>query len=187
MNKKRIIKFYLLGILSYLSGWIISYPFKLIRENTFLIPKVSLIAMGTGSLLLGYLYNLSNKKDLFRFSIISILTHAITIIASFLFSTSFSVIEDIKFLEEFINIFVPGIIYAVLFGLIYFGFKALIHFLMYSAIGILPFSIISAYYHTTNNISFELEGFWMLIGLGAAISLPLSILNIKEEIKTIKE
>lgn len=178
-----ILKAFLYGSIAYLFGWIISLPFQQIRDNTMLNPRVSLISVGLGGLLLAFLINKGKKEDLFRFSVTAIISYLGVIFINFV-GIIIQLDQGPALITVLFKVLIPSIIYSVLIGIQVNGFPSLIHFVVASIISSIPYSLLAIIYSVNNNISLEFESFWMYLSMGAATAVSLKYYSLK--IQTIK-
>jgi len=178
-NVIEIIKVYILGSIAYLIGGITSLSFEWIRENTFLYPRVPLIAAGLGGLLVGILLNGCRKQDLLRFLIISITSYLAVILINFILLTS-TFGQEFSLAQIVFRIMLPVIVYSVVFGIQLHGWQSIPHFLISSFFSTLPILILVFVFYLNKNTPLGFESLWMYISLGASVAVSIKSYNIAD-------
>lgn len=171
-NRVEMLKAFIYGTNAYLIGGLVSLPFEWIRGNTILLPRVSLIAVGIGGLLLGLLINGGKREGVGKFFIISITSYLAVILVNVI-SISISLGQEFSLALIISRILIPAIVYSIVFGIQLYGFSSVIVFLTASILSALPISLAALFFYLSNTKLLGFESLWMYASMGAAIAVSI--------------
>lgn len=179
VNKVEIIKAFIYGSCSYLIGGLASLPFEWIRGNTMLLPRVSLIAVGVGGFILGFLINGRKRESVGKFSIVAITSYLTVIFINFI-SISISLGQEFSTAILVWRILIPAIVYSLAFGIQMYGISSATLFITASTLAALPFSLATLFFHLSNTKPLEPESLWMFVSMGAAVAVSIRSIEMRK-------
>lgn len=181
LNKAmEILAAFLYGSLAYLVGWIISIPFDHLRDNTVLLPRVSLITVGLGGLLIGYLINKGKTEGILRFSVAAIISYLGVILVNFV-AITIELDQGSIYGATLFRVSIPTIIFTILLGIQIHGMSSFVLLLGASIFSSIPYSLVAIVYSLSINNLVGFESVWMYISIGAATATSLKYLSMKDK------
>ncbi len=187
MNNKRINPFVtvIIGMTGYFLGGLTTGFFTGIRQtHSVLYPRVPLIAVGIGSLILGIF--ILKGKDIFKLMVVGIISYLAVILVSLLllrpiiFGGWLNYFADsADFIKFGLPTFILGIVttaaYTAAFGAQLFSFENILKSGLIGIIASVPVGIIAGLGNTIANSSPSVESIWIYISFGAAVGLLVGI------------
>ena len=171
VNLTELMRAFLYGLACYLLGGLVSLPLRYIRENTILVPRVSLVAVGIGGIALGLLLGLRGKSVLVRFFVTAITSYLGVILVNFGVNMIMGTGPGAMMVSIMTRVVLPAVIYGAIFGLQVYGASAVVHFAVVSLTAALPVMVAAFFYHTAKVLPVAFESMWTYAALGAAVSV----------------
>jgi hypothetical protein len=167
---------FLYGSVSYFLGGLVSIPFEKIRVTTLLSPRVPLIAVGVGGLLLAVSLGKSKADDIAKFAIKAIVSYLAVILVGIVIILPMKTGQEATIIINMLTILIPAIAYCTLFGILVIGFSHAYRFAIISCLIAFPIALIAATYHFQQNIPIEFDSLWLYVALGASVAVSLGLI-----------